>query len=59
MPSEKQAVVERSYTDNVFQTSWQDVVQNEYANKKKDPTETQFLTEMCLQSPDRVKDELL
>ena len=55
MPIEEKAVVERSYTD-ITQTSWQGVVQNEYANKKKDPTEIQFLTEMCLQSPDRVKD---
>ena len=59
MPIEEQAVVERSYNDNLFQTSWQDVVQNEYANKKTDPMEIQFLTEMCLEYPDRVKDELL
>jgi len=59
MAIEEQVVVERSYNDNLFQTSWQDVVQNEYANKKTDPMEIQFLTEMCLQSPDRVKDELL
>jgi len=45
MPLEEQAVVERSY--NIFRTSWQDVVQNEYANKKTDPMEIQFLTEMC------------
>ena len=57
MPLEEQAVVERSYNDNLFQTSWQDVVQNEYANKKT--MEIQFLTEMCLEYPDRVKDELL
>jgi len=35
------------------------VVQNEYATKKTDPMEIQFLTEMCLEYPDRVKDELL
>jgi len=59
MPLEEQAVVERSYNDNIFQTSWQDVVQNEYANKRAEPQEIQFLTEMCLEHPDRVKDELL
>jgi len=59
MPLEEQAVVERSYNDNIFQTSWQDVVQNEYANKRTEPQEIQFLTEMCLEHPDRVKDELL
>ena len=59
MPLEEQAVVERSYNNDIFQTSWQDVVQNEYAIKKTDPMEIQFLTEMCLEYPDRVKDELL
>ena len=59
MPLEEQVVVERSYNDNLFQTSWQDVVQNEYANKNTDPMEIQFLTEMCLEHTDRVKDELL
>jgi len=58
-PIEEQAVVERSYNDNIFQTSWQDVVQNEYAGKKTDPVEIQFLTEMCLEHPLRVKDEFL
>jgi len=51
--------VERSCNDNLFQTNWQDVVQNEYANKKTDQVEIQFLTEMGLEHPDRVKDELL
>jgi len=59
MPLDEQAVVERSYNNNIFQTSWQDVVQNEYAIKKTDPMEIHFLTEMCLVYPDRVKDELL
>jgi len=59
MPLEEQAVVERSYNNNIFQTSWQDVVQNEYACKKTDPMEIQFPTEMCLEYPDCVKDELL
>jgi len=59
MPIEEQAVVETSYNDNIFQTSWQDVVQNEYAAKRKDPVEIQFLTEMCLECPLRLKDELL
>jgi len=57
MPLEEQAVVERSYNNNIFQR--QDVVHNEYANKKTDPVEIQFLTEMCLEHSDRVKDELL
>ena len=35
------------------------MAQNEYAPKKTDPMEIQFLTEMCLEYPDRVKDELL
>jgi len=59
MPLEEQAVVERSYNDNIFQTNWQDVVQNEYASKKTDPMEIQFLAEMCLEYPDRVKDRFL
>ena len=59
MPIEEQAVVETSYNENIFRTSWQDVVQNEYAAKKTDPVEIQFLTEMCLEHPLRVKDELL
>jgi len=39
MPLEEQVVVERSYYANLFLTSWQDVVQNEYAIKKTDPVE--------------------
>jgi len=58
MPLGEQTFVERSY-NNIFQTSWQDVVQNEYASKKTDPMEIQFLTGMCLEYPERVKDELL
>jgi len=58
MPLEEQAVVVRSY-NNIFRTSWRDVVQNEYASKKTDPMEIQFLTEMGLEYPDRVKHELL
>jgi len=58
MPLEEQAVVGRS-NNNIFQTSWQDVVQNEYASKKTDPIKNKFLTEMCLEYPDRVKHELL
>jgi len=45
----EQVVVERSYNDNIFQISWQDVVQNEYATKHTDPMEIQFLAEMCLE----------
>jgi len=58
MPSVEQVIVERSYT-NIFQTSWQDVVQNECVNKTTDPMDIQFLTDLCLGYPDRVKDELL
>ena len=42
----------------IFLISWQDVVLNEYAGKT-DPLEILFLTEMCLEYPDHVKDELL
>jgi len=59
MPETEQVIMERYYTDNCFQSSWRDVLQTEYIEKKKDPTEIKFLEEMCTVTPYVVKEELL
>lgn len=59
MDEREQIILERYYTDNCFKCSWRDVLETEYMDQRKDPTEIKFLEGMCTEAPDYVKEELL